>query len=134
MKVTLDMNTIQTINLFHNITGSNVVDCVDTEDMLYFVVQKGEYGLAVGKNGAKIKIVEKKLRKTVKIFEYSEDLETFIKNIVPEAQETTFNEKKILVRLKPADRAKVIGKAGKNIKIINVFLKRLFDIEEMKVK
>ncbi len=134
MKVTLDMNTIQTISIFQNITGSNAVDCMDSEDVLYFVVQKGQYGLAVGKGGVKIKIVEKKMRKTVKIFEYSEDLETFIKNLIPEAQEIIFNGKKIFVKVRTADRAKIIGKAGKNIKIINVFLKRLFDVEELKVK
>ncbi len=134
MKLTLDMNTIQTISFFHAITGSNAIDCVYTDDVLYFVVQQGQYGLAVGKNGSKISLVEKKLRKSVKIFEYAEDLETFIKNLAPEAQEIIFNGKKILIKVKPSDRAKIIGKAGRNIKIINVFLKRLFEIEEAKVK
>jgi transcription antitermination factor NusA-like protein len=39
-----------------------------------------------------------------------------------------------MVKIRTADKAKVIGKGGKNIKIINKFLQRLFDMEELKVK
>ena len=48
--------------------------------------------------------------------------------------EFSVKEKMVLVKIKPADKAKVIGKGGKNVKIINKFLQRLFDMEELKVK
>jgi N utilization substance protein A len=134
MKVILDQNSIEAINLFQNLTGATVIDHITEEGEIYFVVAEGQYGLAVGKGGSKIKNAEHIFKKTIKVLEYSEDLEKFVKNIVPEAQEIAINNKQIMLKVKPQDRARVIGKSGKNIKILNKFLQRLFDIEEMKLK
>ncbi|MBS3050766.1 MAG: NusA-like transcription termination signal-binding factor [Candidatus Aenigmarchaeota archaeon] len=134
MKVTLDQNTIQSISLFQNLTGSSVVDAISEGDEIYFVIAQGQYGSTVGKNGSKIKNAERVFKKSIKVFEYSEGLEEFIKNIIPGVQEFSVKEKTVFVKIKPNDKAKVIGKGGKNIKIINKFLQRLFDMEELKVK
>ncbi len=134
MKVILDQNSIEAINLFQNLTGATIIDNISEEGELYFVVAEGQYGLAVGKGGSKIKNAEKVFKKTIKVLEYSEDLEKFVRNIVPEAQDISINGKQIILKVKPMDRARVIGKNGKNIKILNKFLQRLFDIEEMKLK
>ncbi|MBI4174170.1 MAG: NusA-like transcription termination signal-binding factor [Candidatus Aenigmarchaeota archaeon] len=134
MKVTLDQNTIQSISLFQSLTGSSVVDAINEGDEIYFVVAQGQYGSTVGKNGSKIKNAERVFKKNIKVFEYSESLEEFIRNIIPGVQEFSVREKMVLIKIKPADKAKVIGKGGKNIKIINKFLQRLFDMDELKVK
>ena len=133
MKVTLDQNTIQAISMFQNMTGCTVVDSI-INDELYFVVAQGQYGLAIGKNGSKIKHVEKIFNKQIKIFEYAEDVEKFIRNIVPDVQDIKRTGDEIVIRVKQSDRSKVIGKDGKNIKIINRFLERLYGVKEMKVK
>ncbi len=134
MKVTLDQNIIQSINLFQNLTGSSVVDAITEDDEIYFVVAQGQYGSTVGKNGSKIKNAERVFKKNIKVLEYSESVEEFIKNLAPDAQEFSVKDRIITVRVKPSDKAKIIGRAGKNIKIINKFLQRLFDIDELKVK
>ncbi len=134
MKVVLDQNSIEAINLFQNLTGTTVIDSISENDEIYFVVAEGQYGLAVGKGGMKIKHAENVFKKIIKVLEYSENMETFIKNIIPEAREITVNDKLIFVKVRPADRARVIGKNGKNIRIINKFLQRLFDVEELKLK
>jgi N utilization substance protein A len=134
MKIVLDQNSIEVINLFQNLTGATVVDSISENGELYFVIAEGQYGLAVGKGGIKIKNAEKVFKKTIKVMEYSESLEKFVKNAIPEVQEMTMNGKHILVKVKQSNRAKVIGKGGKNIKILNKFLQRLFDIEELKLK
>lgn len=133
MKVTLDEKTIQTITLFQNMTGSSVIDCIDNEE-LYFVVAQGNYGLAIGKNGTKIKHAEKMFKKPIKIYEYAPDLKEFIKNMIPGCQEITVEDNNVFVKVKQFDRARIIGKSGKNIKIIGNFLERLFDIASLKVK
>ena len=133
MKVKLDEKTLQTITVFQNLTGSSIVDCIDNEE-LYFVVAQGQYGLAIGKNGLRIKNAERLFKKTIKIFEYSPELKEFIKNMIPDAQEINIEEKNVFVRVKQFDRARIIGKGGKNIKIIGNFLERLFDIDSLKVK
>jgi len=134
MKVTLDQNTIQSISLFQNLTGSSVIDAISDGDEIYFVVAQGQYGSTVGRNGSKIKNAERVFKKRIKVFEYSESLEEFVKNIIPGVQEFSLKDKTVLIKIKPNDKAKVIGKGGKNVKIINKFLQRLFDMEELKVK
>jgi N utilization substance protein A len=134
MKVKLDAQLIQTINYFQNMTGSSVIDCISENSEIYFVVAKGHYGLSVGRGGSKIRNAERALKKSIRIFEYSEQPEEFIKNTIPEAQEIIMKEDSIEVRIKQQDRAKVIGKAGKNIKIINRFLERLYGKGNLKVK
>lgn len=134
MKVTLDSKSIQHMNLFNSLTNSSVIDFIDDEGDLYFVVGEGQYGLAVGKNGVKIKKAERIFKKSIKVFEYSPDLEKFISNLVPEAQDIEIHDKEIIVKIKPADRPRVIGRGGKNVRVMKLFLERLFDIENFKVK
>ena len=133
MRVTLDTNTIKSIDLFQKLTGTSVIDCCIYDD-IYFVVAKGQYGLAVGKDGNKIKNAERVFKKRVRVFEYSPDLEGFIRNIIPDVQEIKIEDKIINVKVKQSSRARIIGKAGKNIKIISKFLERLFDMDELKVR
>ncbi len=133
MKVTLDQHTIQTISLFQNITGSSVVDSI-SDDEIYFIIAEGQFGMAIGKNGSKIKKAEKIFKKPIRIFEYAPSAEEFIRRIVPDVQEIKKSGEEISIKVKPADRSRVIGKGGKNIKIINQFLSRLYGVKEMKVK
>jgi N utilization substance protein A len=134
MKLVLDQNTIQIMNMFHGITGATVMDCISENDEIYMVVAEGQFGLAVGKNGMKIKHAEKIFKKQIKLFEYSPELEKFIRNIIPGIQEMDIKDRVISVKVRQSERPRVIGKGGKNIKIINTFLEHLFDIEELKVK
>ncbi|MCX6819038.1 MAG: NusA-like transcription termination signal-binding factor [Candidatus Aenigmarchaeota archaeon] len=133
MKVTLDSKAIQSINLFQNMTHSSVVDCITEEGEMYVVVAQGQYGLTIGKNGTKIKNAERIFKKSIKIFEYSPDVKCFIKNIIPECQEIMEEKGIMYIRVKQKDRARVIGKSGKNIKIANTILERLFGVN-IKVK
>ena len=134
MKVTLDARNIQSISLFQNLTNSSVLDCLEESDMIFFVVSEGQYGLAVGKNGSKIKNAERVFKKTIKVFEYSPDLNRFVSNLIPEALEVNLSEKGVQVKIKPNDKPKVIGKGGRNIRIVTKFLQRLFDVENLKIK
>ena len=134
MKVILNAQAIQSINFFQSLTGSAVVDCLTEEDEMYFVVGAGQYGLSVGKGGEKIKRAEHMFKKSIRIIEYSPDVKQFIKNVIPEAQEIVVKDDGIEVHVRQQDRAKVIGRGGKKIKIINRFLERLFDAGSVKVK
>ena len=134
MKVMLDQNAIQFMNMFQTMTGASVVDCVVDEDDIYFVVGEGKYGLAVGKGGVKIKEAEKRFKKVINVDEYSPTLENFIRNVMPGVQEIEVKDRKVVVKVKPSDRARAIGKSGKNIKIVNKFVQRLFEMEELKIK
>jgi len=133
MKLMLDQRAIQSINLFQNLTGSSVVDCLIDDGCIYFVVKEGQYGLTVGKGGIKIKNAERVFKKTIKVFEYAPTLEEFLRKIMP-VQEITSAENIVYVKVDQKEKSKVIGKAGKNIKILNKVVQRLYDIQEIKIR
>ncbi|MFH0837110.1 MAG: NusA-like transcription termination signal-binding factor [Candidatus Aenigmatarchaeota archaeon] len=133
MKVQLNTETIRQISLFQELTGAHAIDMIINEE-IYFVVAENEYGLAIGKDGRNIRKAEYVFKKPIRIIEYSPDLETFIKNMIPHVKEIIKQEGKIEVRIAPSDRSKVIGKAGYRIKIMEEFVKRFFDATSFKVK
>ena len=120
--------------MFQTITGSDVTDCLDNIEDIYFVVRENQYGLAVGKSGVKIRHAERLMKKDIRVLEYSPHVKTFITNAIPEAQEITIEDAVVTVRIKKMDRARVIGKNGTKIKAISKFLERLFDVKMLKLK
>jgi len=87
MTIVLNMNTIRLLNLFESITNVPVKDCYVNNDTVYFIVEEGKIGLAIGKGGSSIKNVEKTIGKKVKVFEYSSNPIEFVKNLIPQAKE-----------------------------------------------
>ena len=53
-EVTFDEKTIKYVALFQDLTRTTVVDCVDAEDRLIFVVKEGDIGKAIGKKGENV--------------------------------------------------------------------------------
>jgi len=127
-----DTDIIRVINAFENITGTEVRDCVFS-DVIYFLVSPGKMAIAIGKNGHNIKIAEKMLKKPIKIFEWSEDCEQFIKNLIPTVQKIDFDGEKATVSIGKENRGAIIGKKGSNIKVIREFLIRNSNIKDLKV-
>ncbi len=134
MNLKLTMEDLEKIKFFNALTHSNALDCISEEDEIYFVVEQGKYGLAVGKNGVKIKNAESKFKKTIRLFEFSDNVRSFTKNMVPDAENIRVNDDVVTIEVKTKDRAKVIGRSGKNIDIIKRFLNRHFGIKDVKVR
>ena len=58
--IVLTEETLKYISLFEAMTKTNVLDCMETEDKLVYVVEKGQGNMAVGKKGEHvIKLYEK---------------------------------------------------------------------------
>lgn len=127
-----DTDIIRVINAFENITGTEVRDCVFS-DTVYFLVNPGKMAIAIGKNGQNIKIAERMLKKPIKIFEWSEDCEQFIRNMVPSVQKINLDGDKATISIGKENRGVVIGKKGANIKIIREFLERNSNIKDLKL-
>lgn len=120
-------------SLMEKITGAKVKDCFrDEEGTVYFVVGKGDFGKAVGKGGSSIKKVQQELGKRVKIIEYADDAVYFVKNIIhPLRAQDIAKEEGFLLIKETNKKAKslLIGRGGKNLKIINRAVKRFFNYE-----
>jgi NusA-like KH domain protein len=127
-----DNDIIRVITAFENITGTEVRDCVCSE-VIYFLVNPGKMALAIGKDGHNIKTAEKMLKKPIKIFEWSEDSEQFIKNLIPSVQKIDINGDKVTLAIDMETRGMVIGRKGCNIKVIREFLERNSNIKDLKI-
>ncbi|MCD6371657.1 MAG: NusA-like transcription termination signal-binding factor [Candidatus Aenigmarchaeota archaeon] len=135
-----DTETIRLINIFENLTKANVVDCLlDKENNIaYFVVEENQAGIAIGKNGFKIKQLEKLISKKIKVFEYSTDLEKFVKNLIPKVLEFKLVEedkkRTVIVRVDKTERPVIIGREGRNLKIYKKLLLRNHKVNELIIR
>jgi N utilization substance protein A len=137
VKITLNDQTIKYITFFENITNTRVKDCLEIENMLYFIVDSGQLQFALGRNGSKIKRLRSMLRKNVKLVEYSSNLETFIRNIFHEFKinnvqidKSTDGGKRIArVSVNLRDKGKIIGLDSKNLKIAREIINRYEKID-----
>jgi N utilization substance protein A len=138
MTITFNTETIRLLTLFENITNAPVRDCFMNDDVVYYIVEEGKIGLAIGKNGNSIKNVEKVVGKKVKVFEYSSKPENFVKNLIPQCKEiNVVKEKgmvKVEIKVNKNDRGFVIGRGGEKIKIYKEILKRVHNISDIQVK
>ena len=127
-----DNDIIKVITEFENITGTEVRDCICSETV-YFLLNLGKIAMTIGKDGHNIKTAEKMLGKSIKVFEWAEDSEQFIRNMIPQAQKIDLNGDRATVIVDVEDRGAVIGRKGNNIKVIREFLTRNSSVKELKV-
>ena len=140
MTLLFDNDTIRLMNLFENITGAPVKDClIDNENgIVYFVVVEDKVGVAIGKNGAAVKKAERMIGKSIKLFEYSKDLTSFVKKLVPQANGVkirTEDDKTIIeIKVDKKDKAMVIGRDAKNLKLFKELLQRNHNVGDIVVR
>jgi NusA-like KH domain protein len=127
-----DTEIIKIINAFENLTGTEVRDCI-CSDIIYFLINPGKMAIAIGKNGYNIRNAERSLGKPIKVFEWNENCEQFIKNMIPQAQKIDINGEKAIVSINIESRGVVIGRGGSNIKAIREFLGRNSNVKDLKV-
>ncbi len=137
-KVKYTTEDLMAIAAFEKLTRTQVVDYINAGDTAYFLI-KGRISNAIGKRGEKIRKIEELMGKRVKVFRYADDLETFVKNLMlVDVKDTKVlkNDGKIIVKVEVdrKHRPVVIGREGKNIKVIREFLKRWFDVHDIKLK
>jgi len=131
MKVIFDTKTIRYVKLFQTLFPENVIACAENFNTVYFVVDSEEKIMHI--NREKIRNLERLLKKRVRIIFFSENLEEFIKSLVPQAKEIKINEKEVRIIVNKYDKPKVIGKNKSNLMVIEDLLKKVFDINEVKI-
>ena len=125
MTIKLTTDLIRVVGVFERLTGVHVKDCLMNDECAYFLIEPGKLGMALGK---------KALGRSIKIFEYSDNAEGMIKNFVPNLKSMEIENGNITITIHVSDRSTVIGKNGKNIKMIREFLKRHFNIDNVRLK
>ncbi len=137
MKLTEE--TLRYISLFEGVTKTHVKDCIETDDKLVFIVDKGQLGMAIGKAGETLRRLREMMKKNIDIIEYSPDVERFVKNIFHNYSVTTVKvdqregKKIVTVGIDPKDKGKAIGKAGKNLKLARDIAARHHNVDSMTI-
>ena len=134
-RVKLDFDSIKLMSLFESLTGAGVRDCI-LDDKVILIIEENQMGRAIGKNGSNIRKFEEKLRKKVKLAEFSRDVVQFVKNLIYPIQPQDIQNIEGVITINGKDtstRAMLIGRERKNINMVASIVKRYFDIKEIRV-
>jgi len=130
------------IALFQSITGATVKDCIVDSDLnrIIFVVKEGSIGMAIGKRGKNIHLLEKMTGKKHEVIEHSDNPTQFIKNALKPAKvdEVRITERMdgktiAVISVNPKDKGVAIGKNGRNAERIRFLAKRYFQIQNVSI-
>lgn len=140
--IKLTSNEMRYIALFESITGATVKDCIVDNDLnrIIFVVKEGDVGMAIGRKGKNIRLLERMTSKKHEVIEHSEKPAQFIKNALKPARvkEIRITERPdgksiAVVSVNPRDKGIAIGKNGRNAERIRFLAKRYFEIQNVSI-
>jgi N utilization substance protein A len=136
MNIKFDSDIILSMNLFSDVTSVMPRDCINFEDKIVFVVNQGQAGLAIGKNGVKIKMLQEMLKKELIVIEYSDDPVKLFENVI---RPNKLISGYITVNGREDEskkvEASVDGKISSNkIKLIKMLMQRYFNIVSINIK
>ncbi len=140
--IKLTSDELGLISLFQNITGATARDCVidDKLDRVIFIINKGEMGLAIGKNGASILKTQEMVGKEVELVEYSEDPKIFIINALNSKFITDIRlSKKVdgstiaVITVNHNRKGVIVGRNGKNAEKARLLARRYFQISNIHI-
>jgi len=130
------------IALFENLTGATARDCIVDDELnrIIFIVKEGDLGVAIGKNGKNIRLLERMTSKKHEVIEYADNPAQFIRNALKPAR---VNEVRVterpdgksiaVVSVNPRDKGVAIGKNGRNAERIRFLAKRYFQIQNVSI-
>ena len=137
MRIKYTKELMDSMNIFSRVTHALVKDCFESEGVLYFVVQPGQIGKAIGKGGSTIRELQNKLKKDIKLIEFNPNVKEFIKNVVHPLRVDSVDEEDNVVVLRSEDRrvkGLLIGRNAKNLNMLKAVVRRYFEIEDIKVE
>jgi N utilization substance protein A len=130
------------IALFESITGATVKDCIIDDELnrIIFIIKEGDVGIAIGRRGKNIHVLERMTGKKHEIIEHAEKPAQFIKNALKPARvneirisERTDGKTIAVVTVNPKDKGVAIGKNGRNAERIRFLAKRYFQIQNVSI-
>ena len=116
-------------------TGAKVKDCIANEKFI-FIIEENEMGKAIGKNGVNVKRLESKLRRKIKLVEFSNDALQFVRNLIYPIEVLDVKKEEDVITIHDKDvstRAMLIGRERQNINNLSNIVRRYFDVKEIRV-
>ncbi|MGC8663390.1 MAG: NusA-like transcription termination signal-binding factor [Thermoplasmata archaeon] len=138
--IKIDENMLRYISTFYQVTGVDVMDIAEDEENIFFIIYPGSLRKAIVNNGENIKKLKEKLGKSIILVEYNDDPQRFIYNLfyrfsVKEVNiEKMDDEMKVSVKVDPGQKARAIGKNGRNLRLTKDILSRHFKVSSLLIK
>lgn len=131
-RVILDKEILGLMDLAGKLTRARIKDCFKENDVVYFIVEKGEIGRAVGKGGSNVRRVGQLVKKRVRFVEYGETAAAFVRNFIYPVKVEEIRAGEGVVEIVGGSRqvnSMLIGRDKSNLKLINKAVRRFFDVE-----
>jgi N utilization substance protein A len=141
-EIKLSSDQLSLLSMFQGMTGATARDCVVDEkrDRVIFVVAQGQMGLAIGKDGASVKKIERAVKRPVEVVEWADDIEALVKNSLGAkyVQEVRVEDrldgtKGVVVVVDSRRKGAVLGLGGKNAEKLRLLAKRYFDVGNVQI-
>ncbi|MEF8831944.1 MAG: NusA-like transcription termination signal-binding factor [Candidatus Thermoplasmatota archaeon] len=137
--ITFNEKTLRYISVFEKITDAEVVDCIDIPEKVIFIVEQGSIQKAIGKGGKNVTKISDAIDRNVHVIEYSEDAEELLENIFYsyDVKDVEIEDKNGVrhgtVEVAQENKARAIGKEGRNLSIARKIMMRHSDISSVSV-
>ena len=134
-RIKYDSELMGLMNLFESMTHAKVKDCI-ADDKIILVLEEGEMGKAIGKNGANIRMMENKLKKKIKLVAFSNDVSQFVRNVLHPIEVLNVENKDGHIVIQGKDtgtKSMIIGRNHQNLNHLHELTKRYFDVKEINV-
>ncbi len=131
--IKLDLQAIERIALFQSMTRVDAMDCVETQQVAYFVVPRGSVGRL--KDSAGVERLSKKLGKNLRLIEHRDEPEAFLRSLFWHygvenvSVEQGPHGLQGRVHISPLMKGRAIGKGGENLKALRELAKRHVGLE-----
>ncbi|MDV3293206.1 MAG: NusA-like transcription termination signal-binding factor [Nitrososphaerales archaeon] len=142
-EIKLSSEQLSLMSMFNGMTGATARDCVvdEKQNRLIFVVAKGQMGLAIGKDGASVKKIERAVRRPVEVVEeWFDDVSELVKNALGPryVQEVRVSDrldgtKGVVVVVDPKKKGAAVGMGGRNAEKVRLLAKRYFEINSVQI-
>jgi transcription termination/antitermination protein NusA len=141
-EIKLTSDQLSLISVFQEMTGATARDCVidERQNRVIFVVAKGQMGLAIGKEGAAVKKIERTLRKPVELVEWADDVEGLVRNALGAqyVQEVRIGDridgtKGLVVVVDRRKKGAVLGIGGRNAEKVRLLVRKYFGIGSIQI-
>ena len=141
-EIKLSSDQLSLMSMFQGMTGATARDVVVDEkrDRVIFVIAPGQMGLAIGKDGASVKKIERAVHKPVEVVEWADDVEGLIRNALGAkyVQEIRVSDrldgtKGIVVIVDSRKKGAVLGLGGKNAEKVRLLARRYFDVSNVQI-
>jgi N utilization substance protein A len=141
-EIKLSSDELSLMSMFQGMTGATARDCLIDEkrDRVIFVIAQGQMGLAIGKDGASVKKIERAVRRPVEVVEWADDLEGLVKNTLGakfvlevRTSDRLDGTKGVVVVVDSRKKGAVLGLGGKNAEKVRLLAKRYFDVSNVQI-